>query len=191
MDSQDGKAAAMRVCHNCDKEFPSTAVIKGKVRILSSRKYCLICSPFGSNNRVRLHDPIGAVSAGRITYCKLCGCLTEKGRTRCYTCTSRIRRFRVKSAAVKLLGGKCCRCGWSGHIAGFDFHHKDGGKDFQIGSSTNRSWSFVQRELKKCELLCAICHRIEHSGLRDRKFMMLVNEYEGELLDFTADGEEV
>ena len=57
----------------------------------------------------------------------------------------------------------------------FDFHHKDGEKDFSISSSTNRSWALVAKELKKCELLCALCHRVEHSGERDAKFMAAVD----------------
>ena len=35
----------------------------------------------------------------------------------------------------------------------FDFHHKDGEKDFSISSSTNRSWALVAKELKKCEFV--------------------------------------
>jgi predicted HNH restriction endonuclease len=45
-----------------------------------------------------------------------------------------------------------------------EFHHPDSfTKDFTI--STRTSWKVVERELRKCVLLCANCHREVHEGL--------------------------
>lgn len=102
--------------------------------------------------------------------CKYC----QKKRTKswttgttCPTCTSMIRRIKMKSMAVKELGGKCERCGWKPNereLSAIEFHHKDSEKkDFSIGSKVNHKWSTLLPEIKKCELLCSRCHRIEHS----------------------------
>lgn len=40
----------MRVCKNCQKDFPILIVVDGKERNLGSRSFCLECSPFGKRN---------------------------------------------------------------------------------------------------------------------------------------------
>lgn len=82
-----------------------------------------------------------------------------------------------------MLGGKCIRCGWSGHQSAFEFHHlRD--KDFNFGGLANKSWSVLKKELEKCELLCSCCHRIEHSTREDSLLIAEAERYEGDLLDF-------
>ena len=98
--------------------------------------------------------------------CAICKRATALGRRLCMSCWTRVRRLRTKLLAVRLLGGKCIRCGWSGHLAGFQFHHT-GSKDFQIGSASNRKWAVVWKEIQKCELLCSNCHSAEHSKQED------------------------
>lgn len=74
-------------------------------------------------------------------------------------------RKRTRRRLIDLHGGKCKRCGWHGHTAGFDFHHlydKDSGISQMLSSP--RSWALIVAEAEKCELLCAICHRLEHAG---------------------------
>jgi hypothetical protein len=36
-----------KICKKCKQEFKSSAIINGKRRSLTSRSYCLICSPWG------------------------------------------------------------------------------------------------------------------------------------------------
>jgi hypothetical protein len=98
----------------------------------------------------------------------------------CGTCNTNLRRFRVKQKAVEYLGGKCNRCGWSGHISGFDFHHiEPNKKDFNPSGSklANKSWLVAKKELDKCELLCALCHREEHCDYH--KLYELSKTYKG------------
>lgn len=66
------------------------------------------------------------------------------------------------------LGGECVICHYKGSAAAFDFHHPSPlEKDFTI-SDRMTSWAAIERELKKCILLCARCHREVHDGLHPR-----------------------
>lgn len=60
---------------------------------------------------------------------------------------------------------KCCsRCGES-HVATLDFHHLDPSqKDFSVAKAVLAQYSLatIQKEVKKCIILCANCHRKLH-----------------------------
>ncbi len=93
--------------------------------------------------------------------------LENRGAYRCMKCRAQgvldFRR-RIKARAVAHLGGVCLHCGFDGHPAAFDFHHRDPTqKDFMI-SSANAGWERLKTELDKCDLLCANCHRVVHAG---------------------------
>lgn len=97
--------------------------------------------------------------------------LQQRNRKRCNACNTKVRRLRTKLKAIELLGGKCQRCGYTGHPAAFEFHHKDPTKkEFAIGMVANKKWSSIIAELLKCELICSNCHRIEHSVRFDAEF---------------------
>src|SRR5271157_3000322 len=121
-------------------------------------------------------------------YCRLCNReLPDKRRYRCNSCNTKIRRVRAKNAAIAYLGGKCMRCGYAGHPAAFEFHHRDPEqKDFTIGGVANRSWEVIQAELDKCDLLCSNCHRIEHSNRTEEKWLKEAAMYNGRKLEFGA-----
>jgi len=75
----------------------------------------------------------------------------------------KLRRIAYKEKAIKLLGGKCIKCGYSKCIASLDFHHKNlEDKDKNIKDILMRTWLKVEKELKKCILLCSNCHRELH-----------------------------
>ncbi len=76
-------------------------------------------------------------------------------------CNDTIKCREIRGRAIASLGGECKKCTYQGHVAAFDFHHRDPAKkEFQIGSW--RKWEVVEKELKKCDLLCARCHRVLH-----------------------------
>ena len=76
-----------------------------------------------------------------------------------------IREMRNK--AVKMLGGICKICGFTGDAYLFDFHHNDPlAKEFKIASRCNLSK--IKEEIKKCSLLCAHCHKKLHFNSFDR-----------------------
>lgn len=71
----------------------------------------------------------------------------------------------TRARALVLLGGKCVECGYDKYQAALDPHHVDPMlKDPAWRSMRGWSWVRVERELGKCVLLCANCHRGIHSG---------------------------
>jgi hypothetical protein len=68
-----------------------------------------------------------------------------------------------KQRAIDLLGGKCETCGYNKCIAALDFHHIDPlQKDGTLKELTVKKWCYIEREIKKCKLLCSNCHRELH-----------------------------
>lgn len=85
---------------------------------------------------------------------------------RCNSCQSNRRRRERKQQVVSYLGGKCIVCGYSLCIEALEVHHVDPqNKSFTISGNHARSLSSVKKELDKCVLLCANCHRELHAGL--------------------------
>ena len=75
------------------------------------------------------------------------------------------KRKLLRERAVAYKGGRCRICGYSRCINAFDFHHPDPIiKDFTI-SAKMTAWKAIVRELNKCDLLCANCHREVHDGM--------------------------
>ena len=76
-----------------------------------------------------------------------------------------VRRRALRDQAIAYKGGRCNICGYNKCPSAFDFHHLDPmEKDFTI-SSHMTSWERIKKELDKCVLLCATCHREVHDGL--------------------------
>lgn len=75
-------------------------------------------------------------------------------------------RTRLKERGVYVLGGKCQICGYDKAITALEYHHVNPEeKEMSFGNNANRSWADTRKELKKCILLCANCHREVHAGL--------------------------
>jgi len=78
-----------------------------------------------------------------------------------------IRRRKLKKKMVEHKGGKCQFCGYSKCVSALDFHHVDPtNKDFGLSmDQMYRSWKITIKELDKCVIACANCHREIHAGL--------------------------
>ena len=90
------------------------------------------------------------------SYCKMCNYKNTLERQR-----------RFKEICVKYKNGKCCLCGYNKCINALEFHHKDSSqKDFEISkfrlTSYEKNKEIIEKELDKCILVCANCHRELH-----------------------------
>ena len=77
------------------------------------------------------------------------------------------RRRKIRLMAVEYKGSKCSICSYDRCLDALEFHHKNPAqKDFSISEKGyTRSWESVKKELDKCVMLCANCHRETHSKL--------------------------
>lgn len=95
----------------------------------------------------------------------------EGGSVYCKPCTSdqtleRQRAFKLKSIEYK--GGKCVCCGYDKYQGALEFHHLDPNeKDFTLSHVKLTTFNEeIKKELDKCVLVCANCHREIHAGIK-------------------------
>lgn len=157
----------MPTCDQCKCNFPNRMWHQGKLINLHTRKRCIKCLPFGQRFK-----PSSAESPNRI--CEICQkpyfYKSGKGHTlkHCITCISRERRHQAKQKAIKFLGGKCEICGYHRCTRAMHFHHLDPSlKEFTISNYCNASWDKIEKELKKCILLCGNCHTEVEDGITE------------------------
>lgn len=69
----------------------------------------------------------------------------------------------IKETLVQAFGGVCESCGQSFPACAYDFHHLEG-KDHSMASLISGGYAVntIIDEAARCQLLCAVCHRIEH-----------------------------
>jgi hypothetical protein len=162
----------MPICQKCSSQFPNWYKIGDKTHNLYRRKYCLECSPFGKHNTKQL---VLIEKSDKKCICSNCNreyiYSRKKGNSsvKCNSCYVAQFRNNRKEKAVKLLGGKCCKCGYDKCLKALQFHHIDPNKkNFEISSSSSKvSWNVIEKELKKCILVCANCHAEIHDGITE------------------------
>ena len=99
----------------------------------------------------------------------------QKTRQYCYTCIpeglpdyerQKAKQRAFKHYLVKYKGGKCEICGYNKCEGALEFHHKNPQeKDIEISKwnfNYNLDISTFLKEVDKCMLLCANCHREQH-----------------------------
>ena len=57
----------------------------------------------------------------------------------------------------------CAICGYNKCASALDFHHPHDDKKFGIGRSKHRSFNSFKKEMDKCIVICANCHRELHA----------------------------
>lgn len=124
-------------------------------RVKGDTKECSIC-------RIRKHKNEFYMRSNKQIQSRCKKCHLKESRLRL---VKRQRLFKEKCVEYK--GGKCEICGYSKYLGALDFHHKNSiEKDFGIGQYRKYNFSdIVKKELDKCSLLCANCHREEHYRL--------------------------
>ena len=98
--------------------------------------------------------------------CVVCGGKTQAkgGWGMCRQHYRRARYIAIKDAAINLFGGKCSVCGFLWPRAVMDFHHINDKQSSISYLLSNGSAKAISEELSKCVVICANCHRLEHSG---------------------------
>lgn len=125
-----------------------------------------VCSTCYIEKDLAMFDINQGCSEGRTRQCKEC----RAEKTRKWYSDNRERRQeesnnrnqRRRDWCIEQLGGKCVDCGGGFHRSVYDFHHRDPGEKVDAISNLLRSPDKLEEELKKCDLLCANCHRIRH-----------------------------
>ena len=84
----------------------------------------------------------------------------------CRKCCNDNRYSLLKQHKITILNelGNCCsKCGYDKNTSALEFHHiisED--KDFHFGSANTTDIKKIRKELDKCILVCANCHREIH-----------------------------
>jgi hypothetical protein len=80
------------------------------------------------------------------------------------------RQRKFKHQCIEYKGGKCERCNYDRCDSALEFHHVNPtNKDFSIGHAKLTSFNDrIKKELDKCILVCANCHREEHFKLHNK-----------------------
>lgn len=98
--------------------------------------------------------------------CTICGSITgsKGGWGLCSSHYNKRRREIIRNVCIEEMGGKCKKCKGIFPAYVYDFHHRDPGEKEDTFGSYISSWSIkrVAKEVAKCDLLCANCHRLEH-----------------------------
>lgn len=78
----------------------------------------------------------------------------------------KLRGLKRKYEYIMKRGGKCECCGYNENLAALEFHHINSeDKEFQVDirAFSNINLNDLEKELDKCKLLCANCHRKIHN----------------------------
>lgn len=74
--------------------------------------------------------------------------------------TVKFKTRRQKLRLVRMMGGCCSLCGYDKNLGAMDFDHRDPTtKKASVGLLLLGSFNKAYEEAKKCDLLCANCHR--------------------------------
>ena len=139
------------LCVNCHREehYNNYNVNEGNYKIEGDTKKCSVC------HKIKPITEFYRLSNSKDGYhsrCKYCKTILDMQRQR-----------KNKKELVDMLGGKCCRCGYDKCVEALDFHHRNpNNKLFEIAASKYYKSPALLEEIKKCDLLCANCHREEH-----------------------------
>lgn len=145
-------------CKKCGQRIPPRVKIDGKSHVTASRTHCLECVPWKTKAQPlsveeKLQKKRGSVSRWRQRR------IQEDGVD-----PISARAVKKRTFIIELTNG-CQACGYNRCRDAISFHHmKDKAfhltvRRFQLGADN------LIRELKKCVVLCHICHTEHHAGI--------------------------
>jgi len=135
------------------KSFKDGHDYSNRIKIIGETRYCPHCNTY--KKFIEFYERRGDNYSG---HCKKCvkDQTVERGR-------------KLKLDCIQYKGGKCQRCGYAKCQAALDFHHRNPKeKDFSLCKKygCRKLSDRIKKELDKCDLLCANCHREEHWAIR-------------------------
>lgn len=146
----------MKKCSTCKEEKPLAEFNKNKTRIDGLQTFCRVCNKKRAKRYYREHHDEHLKTIYKAKRKKL-----EKNQQRFY-------QFLAISS--------CAHCGDSNPLV-LECDHLS---DKKLGISTllaHYSWDAIEKELTKCQILCASCHSIkthkENNSYRYRYYMGL------------------
>jgi NAD-dependent SIR2 family protein deacetylase len=85
---------------------------------------------------------------------------------RCKKCFNKYcanRWIKRKLEIIKERENKCFDCGQTFHYSVYEFHHREpSNKEFSWQRAKKLTQEKMRKELEKCDMLCANCHRVRH-----------------------------
>lgn len=177
-----------KICKKCGESF-SLEHKNAKFRS-NKRNRCFICSPFQlrkipTPENTRANEVWQKIDDNG-NFLKKCPCCdifkpfnndnfilkeitNENGIYKCRKCRQkRVKKLQrhKKEKLVSLFGGKCCLCNYNKCLRALDFHHIDPASKLpKFKNFIDFSFEDIVKELEKCILVCANCHREIHDGL--------------------------
>lgn len=126
-------------CHLCgtEKTHSNTNVVKSGPQIGQFRSYCKACYVDYARKNPQAIDPYKKAQINARHYTKI--------RSR----LDAIKRASPCSDCDRFFPPEC-----------MDFDHVRGNKVCCVGQAAACSWRVLEKEIAKCELVCACCHRI-------------------------------
>jgi thioredoxin 1 len=130
----------MKKCLKCKQDKEDSEFHKNKTKKDGLQSYCKPC----------LNEAVIGHYRNNLDY-------RNKQRSRFIAIKARVDEYKEN------LNG--CPCGEK-DIVCLDFHHVNSDKDLAIGTMVSRGyhWDRILKEIEKCLLVCANCHRKIHAG---------------------------
>jgi hypothetical protein len=127
-----------------------------------------ICSKCGEEKELKYFGLRKKSKDGRTPHCKNC---RKEWDAKSYKKRSIAHKALVKARQQKILQDNhtrlasylqehpCVDCGNS-DVRVLEFDHVRGNKSFGIATKMKCSWKVIEKEIEKCDVRCANCHRI-------------------------------
>ena len=158
----------MKICKNCGKQFPNTIQIDGHIQYLTSRKFCLECSPLGNRNTRSYIIQLAENQA----YCARCREIKDKVEfylrkgsgnpfSYCMKCSEEVKRLKFEEKLERIIqerGGICNDCGLSYPIPVYEFYSEK--NIYSLSKAKNMSLHRLREEIKDYIMICKNCSAI-------------------------------
>jgi predicted Zn-ribbon and HTH transcriptional regulator len=169
-----------RNCRKCGDYILHRQIVNGKIRLFPNRKFCLKCSPYKEHN-TKNDDPLRP-SKSMSNY---------KNWTKEQKLLHKARVYKKgverKEKLIQMAGGCCQKCGYKKNNNALCFHHINPETKLfglSIGELISKDWEVIVNEFKKCQLLCANCHKeleSENSLSCHSSYRYIIKKYYNEL----------